>query len=418
MVSKDHKRIGRTMAAAMLVLALATPGVVSAKKKKEADAPATQSKTIDYSKLQFPPAPEIARVRYLGELYGAKLTAQEAEKKHGWMDKMAGTPEEQRKGQRHLPPQLVRPLGVAVDSKGFVYVGDQKVGGIFIFNPETKDTEFIRNGKEAHFSLINGLVIDDNDRLFVADGDLRHVVVFDAQHKPVDVVQEGMQDPVGLALDTENRFLYVVDMALDQVLVYDADTYKLLRKIGTTGHNHELTTPGDFGSPHSAAVDKEGNLYVTDMLNNRVEVFDAEGSFIRTFGKLGDAVGDFGRPKGIAVDGDGHIWVVDQVLDRVTIFGNKGEVLMGFGTHGKYAGQFKGLSGITIDKQNRVFTVEQYPTGKVQIYRYITQAEAQAESDRRQAEREKKAGLTPAKPVQAADVQKDATAAQKPTSPQ
>jgi len=418
MFSKEHKLTGRTMAAAMLVLALATPGVMSAKKKK-AEAPATQPKTIDYSKLQFPPAPEVARIRYLGELYGAKLTGQDAiEKKHGWMDKMAGTPEDQRKGQRHLPPQLVRPLGVAVDSKGFVYVGDQKVGGIFIFNPETKDTEFIRNGKDAHFSLVNGLAIDDNDRLFVSDGELRHVLVFDAQHKPVDVIQEGMQDPVGLALDTENRFLYVVDMALDQVLVYDADTFKLLRKIGTTGHNHELTTPGDFGSPHSAAVDKEGNLYVTDMLNCRVEEFDAEGSFIRTFGKLGDAVGDFGRPKGIAVDSDGHIWVVDQSLDRVTIFGSKGEILMGFGNHGKFAGQFKGLSGITIDKQNRVFTVEQYPTGKVQIYRYITQAEAQAESDRRQAEREKKAGVAAAKPVQAADVQKDAAPAQKPAPPQ
>ena len=241
--------------------------------------------------------------------------------------------------------------------------------------------------------------------------------VFDAQHKPVDVIQEGMQDPVGLAIDTENRFLYVVDMELDQVLVYDADTYKLLRKIGTTGHKHELTTPGDFGSPHSAAVDKDGNLYVTDMLNNRVEVFDAEGNFIRTFGKLGDAVGDFGRPKGIAVDGDGHVWVVDQVLDRVTIFGNEGQALMGFGTHGKYAGQFKGLSGITIDKQNRVFTVEQYPTGKVQIFRYITQTEAQTEFERRQAEREKKAGTSAQKPVQAAERQKDATD-QKPAPPQ
>lgn len=413
MFSKKHKRTGRAMAAAMLVLALATPGVMSAKKKKEAPAPATTPKLIDYSKLQFPPAPEIARVRYLGQLYGAKLTAQEDVKKHGWMDKMAGTAEDRRKGQRHIPPQLVRPLGVAVDSKGRVYVGDQKVGGIFIFNPETKDTEFIRNGKEAHFSLVNGLVIDDNDHLFVADGELHHIVVFDAEHKPVDEIHEGMQDPVGLALDTENRFLYVVDMALDQVLVYDADTYKLLRKIGTTGHNHELTTPGDFGSPHSAAVDKDGNLYVTDMLNCRVEVFDAEGSFVRTFGKLGDAVGDFGRPKGVAVDGDGHVWVVDQALDRVTIFGSKGEILMGFGNHGKNAGQFKGISGITIDKQNRVFTVEQYPTGKVQMFRYIMQAEAQAESDRRQAEREKKAGSSLPKPVQAAERQKDEAAASK-----
>jgi sugar lactone lactonase YvrE len=404
-------------ALALLVLALAMPGPLLAKKKKEAPAPPPAPKPIDYSKLQYPPPPEIARVRYLDALYGAKLNPQPIEgKKRNWMDRMAGTPEDQGKGQRRLPPQLIQPLGMAVDSKGRLYVGDQKIGGIFIFNTETKDAEFIRNGRDTHFSLINGLAIDDNDRLFVADGQLHHVLVFDAQHKLVDEIQGDMQDPIGLAIDTENRFLYVVDAGLDQVLVYDADSYKLVRKIGTTGHNHELTTEGNFGGPFGAAVDKDGNLYVTDMLNNRIEVFDADGSFIRTWGQIGDAPGQFGRPKGIAVDSDGHIWVVDQALDRVTIFGNKGELLMAFGTHGKIASQFKGLVGITIDKANRVFTVEQYPTGKVQIFRYITQAEAQAEFDRRQAERDKKAaarsGDKPAETPAARPGQNDATPAE------
>jgi DNA-binding beta-propeller fold protein YncE len=226
-----------------------------------------------------------------------------------------------------------------------------------------------------------------------------------------------MQDPVGIAIDRENRLLYTVDAGLDQVLVYDTDSFKLLRKIGTTGRNHELTTEGNFGGPFGAAVDKDGNLYVTDMLNNRVEVFDAEGNYVRTWGKTGDGVGEFGRPKGIAVDCDGHIWVVDQALDRVTIFANQGMPLLAFGTHGKVASQFKGIVGITIDKDNRVFTVEQYPTGKVQIFRYITEAQAQAEFDRRQEEREKKAaarsGDQPAASAQAAAPAKD-SAARKP----
>ncbi len=379
----------------LLVLVLASPVALCGKKKKEAEEakPAPAPPPVDYSKMQIPPAPDIARIRYLTRYYGAKLEPQKTEqkKKKGWMDRMAGVEVEQRKGMRRLPPQLLRPLGVAVDSKGLLYVADQKVGGIFIFNTETRDTQFIRNGREAKFSLVNCLAIDDNDRLFVSDGELRHVLVFDAQHKVVDELHEGMQDPVGLALDKENRFLYVVDMGLDQVLVYDADSFKLLRKIGTTGHNHELTTPGDFGSPHSAAVDKEGNLYVTDMLNNRVEVFDADGNFIRTFGKLGDGPGDFARPKGIAVDSDGDIWVVDQMLDRVSIFDNQGGLIIGFGGHGNLPAQFDGPAGIAIDQQNRVFITQQLPSGAVQAFRYITQAEAQAEFERRQAERERKA---------------------------
>ena len=273
-------------------------GPASAKKKKVAPAPAPAPKPIDYSRLQYPPAPEIARVKYLDALYGAKLEPPPPNtKKKSWMDAMAGTQEDQRKGQRHIPPQLVFPIGLAVDSKGLLYVSDQKTGGIFIFNTETKDTQFIRNGRDANFKLVNGIAIDDNDRLFVADGQLHHVLVFDAQHKPVDEVSQDMQDPVGLAIDTENRFLYVVDEGLDQVLVYDADSFKLLRKIGTTGHNHELTTEGNFGAPFAAAVDKDSNLYVSDMLNNRIEMFDADGNFIRTWGKIGDAPGNSGGPR-------------------------------------------------------------------------------------------------------------------------
>src|SRR5208337_3666474 len=125
-------------------------------------------------------------------------------------------------------------------------------------------------------------------RLFVSDPGLKHILVFDSTHKATDVITEGMAEPGNLALDRENRLLYVSDVKLDQVLVYDADTLKLKRKIGTTGHNHELTTPGDLAKPTGVAVDKEGNLYVADTLNDRIEVFDADGVFLRTWGKNGD----------------------------------------------------------------------------------------------------------------------------------
>ena len=265
------------------------------------------------------------------------------------------------------------------------------MGAIFIFNPETREANLIKNKTDAHFGRIIGLAIDDGDRLFVSDPGLRHILVFDANHKATDVITEGMASPGNLTIDRENRLLYVSDIQLDQVLVYDADSYKLLRKIGTTGHNHELTTPGDLAKPTGLAVDAEGNLYVCDTLNDRVEVFDADGKFISTYGKNGDGPGYFARPKGIAVDSDGHIWVADGMQDRVQVFNQQWQLMIVFGGHGLLPGQFQGIVNLVADnKNNRIFTAEIYP-GRVQQFRYVTDAEAAQLEKEREAERAKKA---------------------------
>ncbi len=314
----------------------------------------------------WPSPPNIARVRWLDYFAGAKVDytpAADSKPKATWMDRLAGGQSQPEKfNPKTFPFQLIGPYGIAVDSKGLVYVADQRVGAIFIFNTETHEAQLIRNGYEAHFGWINGLAIDDDDRLFVSDGKMHHVLILNAKHEVENQITEGLVDPVGLAIDTTNRFLYVVDTQQDQVIVYDADTLKLLRRIGTGGKNHFLTTPGDFGAPQGVAVDKDGNVYVTDTLNNRVEIFDADGNFISEFGKHGDGPGYFARPKGIAVDGDGHIWVADEMEDRLQVFNREGQLLTYIGQgHGELPGQFKALVGVAVDKQNRVFTTEQYP---------------------------------------------------------
>jgi DNA-binding beta-propeller fold protein YncE len=223
----------------------------------------------------------------------------------------------------------------------------------------------------------------------------------------------------------------VVDEQQDIVQVYDADSLKLLRHIGTPGKKHTLTTPGDFGGASNVALDQDENVYVTDTMNNRVEIFDADGHFISEFGKHGDGPGYFARPKGIAVDCDGHIWVADEYQDRVEVFNREGQLLTYIGdVHASGLGQFKALVGIAIDKQNRVFTTEQYP-GRMQMFRYVTDTEAAAEKAKREEDLQKAADArrgvasnsppnsaeTPAKPEAAAPVQKPADApAQKPVT--
>jgi DNA-binding beta-propeller fold protein YncE len=377
--------------AVVLLLAIASPAAFAKKKKQDA----TQTKkapVIDYSNIVWPNPPAIARIRYQS-FYAAEKISQVEEgtqtKKAKWMDRLAGT--QPASESTKVLFQLGEPYGIAVDSKNNLYVADQKVGAIFIFNTETREVELIKNKVHAHFVRIIGLAMDDGDRLFVSDPGLRHVLVFDATHKATDVITDGMVEPGSLAIDRENRLLYVSDVNQDQVLVYDADTLKLKRRMGTAGKNHELTSQGDFAKPSGLAVDSEGTLYVCDTLNDRVEVFDADGKFISAYGKNGDGPGYFARPKGIAIDGDGHIWVADGMQDRVQVFNNQWQLLITFGGHGLLPGQFQGLVGITIDKNNRVFTSEIFP-GRVQQFRYVTDAEADKLKKERDEQLQKKAG--------------------------
>jgi DNA-binding beta-propeller fold protein YncE len=427
-LSSKSNRKGIALAALVVLLAVGLASPVSMygsdkdkKKKANATQPADQVGTpVDRSKLVWPNPPNIARVRWLDYFAGMKIDftpPPTTKPKQSWMDRVAGAKQQDNVDKlKTFPWQMLRPYGIAIDSKGLVYVADQKVGAIFIFNTETRDATLIKNGVDAHFGLVNGVAIDDSDRLFVSDGKMHRVLVFNPQHVVEGQIADGLIDPVGLAVDNENRLLYVVDEQQDLVFVYDADSLKLLRHIGVPGKKHASTEPGEFGGASNVAVDSDNNVYVTDTMNNRVEIFDADGNFISQFGKHGDGPGYFARPKGIAVDSDGHIWVADQYQDRVQVFNRDGQLLTYIGdVHASGLGQFKALTGIAIDKQNRVFTTEQYP-GRMQMFRYVTDAEAAQEKAKREADAEKAAearrGVTSLKPV--APKPDAATPAQKP----
>ncbi len=384
--SPNSNRSRHALAAILLFVVVLSPAAFAGNKKKKAAAAAAAPRAepkpqVDITKLVWPTPPNIPRVRYTAYFAGMKLdttpASEQPKQKSSWMDRLAGVQDPNNKQHlKPLPFQLLAPYGMGVNSKGELYVADQKVGAVFVFNTETKDATLIRNGYEATFGMINAVALDDDDRLFVTDGKLRRVLVFDKKNAVVEQIKDGLIDPVGIAIDTENRQLYVVDTQADQVVVYDADTLKEKRRIGTGGKHHELTTPGDFSAPTEIALDKDWNVYVTDTMNYRVEIFDAEGNYITQFGKHCDGPGCFAHPKGIAVDSDGHIWVADPMLDLLQAFNREGELMGVIGGHGTLLGQFSSVDGVYIDKNNRIFTSEQYP-GRVQQFRYITDAEAE-----------------------------------------
>lgn len=400
-------RIDRSTLATVLMVSLAliaSSSLLFAKEKKK-DKDATEEKSgstykdyrkawesLDYSKFVWPNPPAITRIKYINFWSGEKFVDKPQEKKKSsWMERVSGAATGSTASDFKLRWQLLVPNGIAVDSKNRVYIADSKVRAIFIVNAETGEYSMLKNGSDARFQWLSGLAIDDSDRLFAADSSLKHVLVFDANHKVEAAIAEGLYDPGGIAIDNENRLLYVTDAEQDLVLVYDADPpYKLLRKMGKPGTKHTSTAPGEFSKPTGVAVDKDGNVFVSDTWNDRIEEFDADGNFIMTFGKAGDGPGYLARPKGIAIDADGHLWVADAVQDRVQVFTPEGRLLIWMGGHGLLPGQFQSVVNVAIDKNNRVLTTEQFP-GRLQVFRYITNEEAKAELNRREADTKKKA---------------------------
>jgi DNA-binding beta-propeller fold protein YncE len=134
----------------------------------------------------------------------------------------------------------------------------------------------------------------------------------------------------------------------DEILIAD-----FLQKGDVNGRVQRFDPEGRFlGSfevdpmPGGLALDKDGLLYATHMMNHKVAVYDPTGKKVREFGKLGTAPGEFEQPGGIAFGPDGSLYVVDQVNHRVQRLTPQGEPISTWGSYGVKTGQFGGNSSV------------------------------------------------------------------------
>jgi len=105
--------------------------------------------------------------------------------------------------------------------------------------------------------------------------------------------------------------------------------------------------------PSHVTVDHEGNVYINDSFNFRVQKFDADGKFIKSYGYQGDTLGGFARPKGIAIDREKHLYVVDTAFENVQVFDEESTyLLIFFGGFGPEPGSMYMPSAAYVDYKN------------------------------------------------------------------
>lgn len=125
-----------------------------------------------------------------------------------------------------------------------------------------------------------------------------------------------------------------------------AQTYEFVSKWGGQGGGGGL-----FNYPTGIAIDVDGNVYVADTLNNRIQKFDPNGNFVTMWGKQGYGDGEFYSPLGVAVDSAGFIYVAGGNSAYIQKFDSDGNFVLKWGTGGEGDGQFRSPSGIAVDDE-------------------------------------------------------------------
>jgi DNA-binding beta-propeller fold protein YncE len=151
-----------------------------------------------------------------------------------------------------------------------------------------------------------------------------------------------LKSPVGLALNAEGD-IWVADSANNRIEKF-APGGQLLAAYGTRGSSN-----GQFISPWAMAIDKtSGNVYVADLGNSRIEELTPAGEFIRAFGSYGTASGQLKYPSGVAIDSNGNVWVADKGNNRLEEFTATGTFVKAIGSAGSGEGQFSEPTGVTV----------------------------------------------------------------------
>ena len=178
---------------------------------------------------------------------------------------------------------------------------------------------------EGQFTNPRNVAVGPDGSIYVLDTDNHRVQVFDAKGQFVRMwgsqgAELGQfQEPWGIAVGKDGM-VYVADTWNHRIEKFTStgEPVKSWGFFGTT--DGTLGTPAVFWGPRAIAIDPEGNLYITDTGNKRVQKFSPDGEFLGQWGGFGADPGLFNEPVGIAIDHQGNIYVADTWNRRVQKF--------------------------------------------------------------------------------------------------
>jgi DNA-binding beta-propeller fold protein YncE len=239
------------------------------------------------------------------------------------------------------------PVDVALGRAGVIYVLNRAGADVELRMPYKRVTmctlaedylgDFSSGGSgEGQLMWPVAIAIDADGHVYISDEALHRISIFDEQGRflnqwGVKGSGEGEFDrPAGIAFDADQHLL-VVDGRNHRIQRYTKDG-RWLGQWGSRGRGS-----GEFNLPWGIAVDRSGAVYVADWRNDRVQKFDPTGKFLSVYGTSGRDDGEFRRPAGVAIDAEGNIYVADWGNERVQVLA----------PDGSFVAKFRGEAGLS-----------------------------------------------------------------------
>jgi DNA-binding beta-propeller fold protein YncE len=167
------------------------------------------------------------------------------------------------------------------------------------------------------------------------------------------------EDPLKKPMDVTKigEFVYVTDTSNNQVQVFDQSGNNV-SKFGKKG-----TKDGEFQFPYGIAGDKDENIYVADLYNGKISIFNTKGEFIKNFP---DPEKVIQSPGGLRIF-DEKLYVTDIKENKVFVFNLDGKKLMEIGGAGQEEGKFIAPNAVAVDKDNQIYVTDS-GNNRVQIF--------------------------------------------------
>jgi DNA-binding beta-propeller fold protein YncE len=243
----------------------------------------------------------------------------------------------------------------------------------------------------------HGITVDFKGNIWIGSNGAKdaHVLKFTPDGK--FLMQIGHQGKSGGSNDIENlgrpaktfvdpaaNEVYIADgYGNRRVIVYDADTGKYKRHWGAYGAKPDDANPGNydpaappakqFRTVHCANVSKDGYVYVCDRVNDRIQVFRKDGTYVKeasfaTKTLRSGSVWDMAFSRD---PGETYIYVADGVNEKIyVLLRSTLELLTTFGDGGRQPGQFFGVHNVAVDSKGNLYTTETYTGARVQRFVY------------------------------------------------